>query len=130
MTRESGQLVEKEINGSDPTIPSNDEISPGVRWRPTRAARYPLDSPGIAQFLGLSNWLISKVGVSRPDRARDTIDLVAATVNALGFVEHAILGEYRVDGCSPTRGVIFTEDVMKIAGQQGRYAIRHNRILS
>ena len=26
---------------------------------------------------------------------------------------------------APTRGVVFTEDVVKIAGQQGRYAIGH-----
>jgi hypothetical protein len=32
-------LVEKEINGGNPPIPGNDEISPGVSWRLTRAAR-------------------------------------------------------------------------------------------
>jgi putative oxidoreductase len=53
-------------------------------------ALYPLDPPAIAHFLGSCNWLISKVRVSSPDRARDAIDLVAATVNApAGFVEHA-----------------------------------------
>ena len=26
---------------------------------------------------------------------------------------------------APTRGVVFTEDVVKIAGQQGRYAVGH-----
>jgi hypothetical protein len=86
-----------------------------------------LDPPGIAQFLGLRNWLISKVRVSSPDRARDAIDLVAATVDALaGIVEHAILGEDLVDGRAPPRGVVFTEDVVKIAGQQGRYAVGHS----
>jgi hypothetical protein len=85
-----------------------------------------LDPPGIAQFLGLRNWLISKVRVSSPDRARDAIDLVAATVDALaGIVEHAIRREDLVDGRAPTRGVVFTEDVVKIAGQQGRYAVGH-----
>ena len=57
------------------------------------------------------------------DRTRDAIDLVAATVDAPGLVEHAIFGENLVDGRAPTRGVIFTEDVVKIAGQQGRYAL-------
>src|SRR5207247_5545404 len=79
----------------------------------------------IAQFLGLGNWLISKVRVSSLDRSRDAIDLVAATVDAPGLVEHAIFGEYLVDGRPPTRGVVFTEDVVKIAGQQSRYAVGH-----
>ena len=53
-----------------------------------------MDPPAIAQLLGLSNWLISKVRVCSLDRARDAIDLVAATVDApAGVVEHAIFGE-------------------------------------
>jgi hypothetical protein len=76
------QLVEKEIDGSNPAVPGNDEISPGVSRRLPRAARYPLDAPAIAQFLGRGNWLISKVRVRRLDRARDAIDLVPATVDA------------------------------------------------
>ena len=72
--------VEKEIKGGNPAVPGNDEISPGVGRRLARAARYPLDPPAVAQFLGLGNWLISKVRVSCPDRARDAINLVAATV--------------------------------------------------
>src|SRR5205823_10054797 len=79
------------------------------------------------QFLGRGNWLISKVRVSSPDHARDAIDLVAATVDApSGVVEHAIFGEDLVDGRAPTGGVVFTEDVVKIAGQQGRYAVGHS----
>ena len=70
-----------------------------------------MDPPAITQFLGPGNWLISKVRVSGPDRGCDAIDLVAATVDApAGFVEHAILGEDLVDGGTPTRGVVFTED--------------------
>jgi hypothetical protein len=60
--------------------------------------------PAIAQFLGPGNWLISKVRVSSLDRACDAIDLVAATVDAPGLVEHAIFGEDLVDGRAPTRG--------------------------
>jgi hypothetical protein len=56
----SGQLVEKEINGDNPAVPRNDEISPGVSRRLTRAARYPLDPPAIAQFVRFGNWLILK----------------------------------------------------------------------
>src|SRR6266852_5521214 len=99
-------------------IPGNDEISPGVSWRLTRAARYPLDPPTIAQLLGPNNWLIAKVRVSSPDLARDAIDLVAATVDAAdGVVEHAIFGVDLVDGRAPTRAVVFTEDVVEIASQ-------------
>ena len=59
------------------------------------------------------------------DRARDAIDLVAGTIDAtIAVVEHAIFGEDLVDGRTPARGVVFTEDVLKIAGQQGRYAAR------
>lgn len=55
------KLVEKEVKGGNSTVPSNDEISPGVSWRLIRAARYPLDPPGIAQFFRRGNGLISKV---------------------------------------------------------------------
>ena len=72
--------------------------------------------------------LISKVRVSSLDRARDAIDLVAAAVDArFGIVEHAIFGPELVEGRTPTRGVVFTENVGKVAGQQGRYAVRHDR---
>src|SRR5258707_14290849 len=101
----------------------NDEIMPGISWGLTRPARRPLDPPAIAQFLGPGNRVISKVRVSSLDRACDTIDLVAATVDAPRFVECAIFGEDLVKGCAPTRGVAFTEDIVKIAGQQSRYAV-------
>jgi N-acetylglutamate synthase/N-acetylornithine aminotransferase len=65
-----------------------------------------LEPPAIAQFLGPGNRLISKVRVSSLDRVRDAIDLVAATVNGSGLVEHAIFGEDLVDGRTPTRGVV------------------------
>src|SRR5262249_29950278 len=85
-----------------------------------------LDPAAIAQFLGFRDWLISKVRVSSPDRARDAIYLVAATVDApAGMVEHAVFGEDLVDGGAATGGIVFTEDVVKITGQQGRYAIGH-----
>src|SRR6266446_3399671 len=120
------QLVEKKINGCNPAVPGNDEISTSVSWRVTKAARHPLDPPAVAYFLGLGYWLISKVRVSSFHRTRDTIDLVAALVDAsLGIVEHAIFGEDLVNRRSPTRRVVLTEDVVKIAGQQGRYAVEH-----
>jgi hypothetical protein len=54
--------------------------------------------------------------VSSPDRARDAIDLVAATVDArFGIVEHTILIPDLVDDRAPACGVVFTEDVLKIA---------------
>src|SRR5258706_16006702 len=120
------QLVEKKINGGNPAVPGNDEISTSVCWLLTRAARYPLDPPAIAHFLRLGYWLISKVRVSSLDRARDSIDLVAAAVDAsLGIVEHAIFGEDFVNRRAPARRVVLTEDVVKIAGQQGRCAVEH-----
>src|SRR5262249_2561821 len=90
-----------------------------------RRASTPEPRPELLRRGGLprpGNWLISKVRVSSLDRARDAINLVADTVAALGLVEHAIFGEYLVDGLAPTRGVVFTEDVVKIGDQQGRYA--------
>src|SRR6185295_8482130 len=85
--------------------------------------RYPLEPPAVAQLLGLGNWLILKVRVSRPDRACDTIDLVAATVcSAVRIVEYAIFGEDLVDRRAPACRVAFTKYVLQIAGQQGRYA--------
>src|SRR5207244_6984721 len=42
-----------------------------------------------------------------------------------GIVEHAIFSVDLVDGRAPTPGVVFTEDVVKIARQQGRYAVGH-----
>jgi hypothetical protein len=82
-----------------------------------------LDPSTIAQFLGRSNWLVSKVRVSSFDRARDAIDLVAAKVDAPTRRKGKIFCEDLVNGRTPTRRVVFTKDVMKIASQQGRYAV-------
>src|ERR1043165_5659115 len=118
------QLVEEEINRGNAAVPGNDEVSPGVRGRLTRAARYPLDPPAFAQLLRLGNRVILKVRVSRLDSAGDAIDLVAATVDArLGVVEHAIFGPDLVDGRASPRGVAFTENVAKVADQQGCNAV-------
>src|SRR5258706_10185744 len=125
--RSSGQLVEKHIKRYDPAVPRDEEVPPGVSRHFARAPRYPWNHPCIAIFLRSGSHLISKVGVSCLDRARDTIDRVAATDGALaGIVEHAIFGPELVDGCAPTRGIVFTEDVVKIAGQQGCYTIGHD----
>src|SRR5260370_1677441 len=125
------QLVEKEVNGGNPAVPANDEISTSVCWRLTKAARYPLDPPAIAHFLRLGYWLISKVRVSSLDRARDSIDLLAASVDAsLGIVEHAIFREDFANCRAPPRRVVLTEDVVKIATQHGRYAVGHGCWLS
>jgi hypothetical protein len=61
---------------------------------------------------------LSKNRYSSLELARDAVDLVAAAVDAPGgVVEHAIVGEYLVDGRAPTRGVVFTEDIVEIASQ-------------
>src|ERR1700732_2941880 len=102
----SGQLVEKEIKGGNPTVPGNDEISSGVSRRLATPARYPFDPAAIAQFLGFCNWLILKVRVSSPDGARDAINLVPATVDArFGVIEHPVCVPYLVDSCAPAGGV-------------------------
>jgi hypothetical protein len=55
--------------------------------------------------------------MSSPDRACDTINLVAATVETrFGIIEHAIFDPELVNGRAPARGIVFTEDVLKIAG--------------
>jgi len=52
-------------------------------------------------------------------RTRDAIDLVAATIDAPArIVEHTIFGEDLIDGRASAHGIVFTEDFMKIAGQQ------------
>src|SRR5260370_36796370 len=76
------QLVEKEINGGNPAFPGHNEVSTGVSRRLAKAALHPLDPPAIARFLGLGYWLIAKVRVGSPERSRDSIDLVAAPVDA------------------------------------------------
>jgi len=63
----SGQLVEKEINGGNPAVPDNDEISPGVSRRLARTPRNPLEPAAIAQFHGFTSWLIAKVGMKGLD---------------------------------------------------------------
>src|SRR5262249_10215276 len=117
LVESSRQLVEKEIHGGNPTVPSNDEVSASVHRCLTRRAGDPSDPPTIAQFLGSGNWLISKVRVSRPDRAGDAIDLVSAMVNTPGFIEDAIFREDLVDGRASTRRIVFAEHVIKITGQ-------------
>src|SRR5258705_4197287 len=99
-------------------------MGPGVSWRFAGGARSPSDPPAVARFLGLGNWLIPKVKVGSPDLARDAVDLVAATIDSLtGVVEHAIFGVELLNGRAPARGVVFPEDFLKIASQQGRYAV-------
>ena len=109
-----------------PAVPRDDEISTRESGRLARAALQPSDPPAIAHFLWLGYWLISEVKVSSPDLAGDSIDLVAAPVDAShGIVEHAIFGEHLVNRCTPAHWVVLAEDVVKIAGQQGRYAVGH-----
>jgi hypothetical protein len=60
-----------------------------------------------------------------PVHARDALDLVAATEYAVAVVVRGVFVEDLVDGRAPTRGVNFTEHVVEIADQQGRYAVGH-----
>ena len=106
------------------SVPAYAGASPG---RPdTHWTRPPLPTSS-----GFGYWLISKVRVSSLDLARDSIDLVAASVDAsLGIVEHAIFREDFVNCRAPPRRVVLTEDVVKVACQQGRYAVGHGCWLS
>src|SRR5580693_1729563 len=114
----SGPLVEKHVKRYDPAVPRDDKVPPGVSRHFTRASRYPWNHPCIAIFLRSGSHLISKVRMSRLDRAGDAIDRVAATDGALvRIVEHAIFGPELVDGRTPTRGIVFTEHVAKISDQ-------------
>jgi len=66
------------------------------------------------------------IQVSSFDRARDAVDFVTATIDSLvGVVENAIFSVNLVDGGAPASGIVFTEDITKIADQQGRYAVWH-----
>src|SRR6266851_1153300 len=77
-------------------------------------------------FRGLGSWLISEFRVSSFDRARDAVDFVTATIDSLaGVVENAIVSVNLVDGGAPASGIVFTEDITKIADQQGRDAVGH-----
>ena len=65
--------------------------------------------------------------MSGPDLACDAIDLVsAAEYTPRRIVKRAIFVVDLVDGRAPTSGVVFTEDVAKAAGHQGRYAVGHD----
>ena len=67
-----------------------------------KGAPYPFDPPGVAHILRARR-LADIESQHGPERARDAIDLVAATVSGgAGFVEHAIFIEDLVDGCAPT----------------------------
>ena len=59
------------------------------------------------------------------DQAGDAIDLIATLVNAVRLVEYRVLVEDLLDRRAPTRGIVFTEDFVEIAGQQGRYVRGH-----
>src|SRR5580704_1400819 len=64
--------------------------------------------------------------MSRLDSAGDAIDLVSATVDTLaGIVENDIFGVEFIDRRSPARRIVLTEDILKIAGEQGRYGVGH-----
>src|SRR5580704_6482561 len=120
------RTIEKEIDGGNPAVPGDEEISPGVGWRLAGATRHPPDPHAIAQLLGRGDRLILKVRMSSFDYARDAVNLVAATMGAaVGVVEHAIFVVDIVNGRATTRGVVFAEDVAEITKYQGRFAVGH-----
>src|SRR5207247_10447140 len=55
-----------------------------------------------------------------------SISSLTATIHSLaGVVANAIFSVNFVDGGAPASGIVFTEDITKIADQQGRYALWH-----
>jgi hypothetical protein len=49
--------------------------------------------------------------------SRNLRHLVAATVDpGFGIIEHAIFGPDLVDSRAPPGGIVFTEDIVKVAG--------------
>src|SRR5437879_4256395 len=122
----SRQLVKEEIDGGDLAVPGDDEIGSGVSRRLARAARHPTNPPPIAHHLRRGERLISEVRMRSLDHARDAVDLVATAVNALGLVEYGILVEDLIDRCASTRGITFSEHVVEVAKQQGRYSVGHS----
>src|SRR5260370_30676336 len=120
-----GQFVEEEIDRSDSSVTSNDKVSPGVDRSLIRVTFYPANSSSISQFLGRGNWLVPKLRVSSSELACNPVDLVTTTMNASWLVEYAVFRENLVDGYSPTRGIVFTQDVRNISGRYGRYAVLH-----
>src|SRR2546426_10815865 len=112
-----GQFVEEEIDRGILSVTNNDKVGPSVNRSLIGATFYPANASTISQFLGLGNWLVPKVRVSSSDLACNPVDLVTTTMNASGLVEYAVFRKNLVDGYSPTRGIVFTEDVRKIVGQ-------------
>src|SRR6201987_2560927 len=74
------RAIEKEIDGGNPAVPGDEEISAGVRWRLAGATRHPPDPRSVAQLFWLADRLILKVRMSSLDYVRDAVDLVEATV--------------------------------------------------
>jgi hypothetical protein len=63
---------------------------------------------------------------SQGDLIRVSVDLVAASIDASRVTaEHAIFREDFVNCRAPTRRVVLTDDLVKIAGEQGQYAAGH-----
>src|SRR6185369_10677641 len=119
----SGQLVEKEIDRSNPTVPGDDEIGSRVcRWF-AGSARYPSNPSGITQFLGREEGPIFEIWMCCFYHTSNPINLVTtAKYTAFGVIEYCVLVENRIDCSAATHGVIFAKYVAQITKQQGRYA--------
>ena len=64
-----------------------------------------------ARLLGFGNGLIAKIKVGSPDFARDTVDLVAATIDSLAWVvENDIFGVELFNRRASASRVVSTED--------------------
>ena len=70
------ECVEEEVKCGDPAIASNDEVGSCIGRRLARPARYPSDAPGVMQFVRFGRGRVLEVGMGRPDRTRDSINLL------------------------------------------------------
>src|SRR5580658_11153009 len=121
----SRKRVKEEIEGGNLAVPDDDEIGAGVSWRLAGGARHPPDPTAVAYLLRRGDRLILEVGMIGLDHPCDAVDLVAAAVSALGFVEHPVFVKDLVDRRASTRGVDLAEHLAEIAKRQGRCGLGH-----
>ena len=100
------KLVKEEVDGGNFAVAGDHEIRSGVSRRFAGAAGYPPNATAIAELLRSSDRLISEVGMSGLDHARNAINLVASTVDtAFGVVEDGIFVEDIIDRCASPHGI-------------------------
>jgi hypothetical protein len=70
------EIVKKEIESGDATVPGDNKIGSRVSWWFAGSAGYPSNPSGITHFLGRGEGLIFEIWMGRFYRTSDTINLV------------------------------------------------------